>query len=84
MVPSAFVVLKELPLTPNGKIDRKALPPPQWQSQSQPTSTDDASTLPAALMSPAEQRVAAAWCELLGVPRVGLHDNFFAAEGAQR
>lgn len=73
MVPNLFVVLEALPLTPNGKVDRKALPAPSTQA------APDAA--PDALMSPAEQRVAAAWRELLGVARVGLHDNFFDLGG---
>ncbi len=77
MVPNLYVTLPALPLTPNGKIDRKALPPPQWQT----VPAGDGRAPSAALMSPAEQRVAAAWCELLGLPRVGLHDNFFDLGG---
>jgi amino acid adenylation domain-containing protein len=72
MVPSAFVFLPSFPLTDNGKIDRKALlqlPPPHFSAQT-PQSADEAST-------EMEQVVARAWCEALGVPRVGLNDNFF-------
>ncbi len=72
MVPSAFVFLYELPLTGNGKIDRKALlklPPPQL-----------AATAPAApgeTLSAMEQTVAGAWQQALGLPSVGLSENFF-------
>ena len=74
MIPNHFVTLDALPLTPNGKVDRKSLPAP-------PTITavsDDGST---ALMSAAEQRVADAWREVLGVQRIGLRDNFFDLGG---
>ncbi len=73
MIPNLFVELDALPLTPNGKVDRKALPAPRTQAA--PTNVPDA------LMSPTQQRVAASWRELLGVERVGLHDNFFDIGG---
>jgi amino acid adenylation domain-containing protein/non-ribosomal peptide synthase protein (TIGR01720 family) len=34
MVPAYFLPLEQMPLTPNGKIDRKALPPPEFISES--------------------------------------------------
>jgi amino acid adenylation domain-containing protein len=71
MVPSAFVVLEALPLTPNGKVDRKALPPPDR--------TDDDSY--AAPTDPMEELIAGFWAEVLRLPRVGIHDNFFALGG---
>lgn len=70
MVPSAFVFLDELPLTGNGKIDRKALlklPPPNLASAAH-------SAEPASEM---ERIVAKAWQQALGIPSVGLTDNFF-------
>jgi amino acid adenylation domain-containing protein len=76
MVPNLFMTLDALPQTPNGKIDRKALRPPQ----ALPTQAED----PAAdevLMTPPQRRVAALWRDLLGVRRIGLHDNFFDSGG---
>ncbi|WNZ65985.1 hypothetical protein QEG98_20200 [Myxococcus sp. MxC21-1] len=70
MVPAAFVSLAALPLTPSGKVDRKALPAPE---ASQLALKRD-SMPPATLM---EARLAEVWQELLRVPTVGRHDNFF-------
>ena len=73
MVPSAFVVLDALPLTPNGKIDRKALP----ALEPAPQEPEEA----AGYRSPAEEIVAGAWAEILGVPRVAANANFFEMGG---
>jgi amino acid adenylation domain-containing protein len=74
MIPSAFVLLSALPLTENGKIDRKALlefPPPVPQdaalenhSQGEPHNE-------------IQRIVYTAWKEALGLPSVGLNENFF-------
>ncbi|WP_272944097.1 phosphopantetheine-binding protein, partial [Xanthomonas maliensis] len=73
MVPSAYVQLDALPLTANGKLDRRALPSPA------------ADALAAQAYSPPEGaleiQLAALWCQLLNVERVGRHDNFFALGG---
>ena len=74
MLPSAIVPLDALPLTPNGKVDRKALPAPD---SARPELEED-------LVAPrtaAERQLAAIWCEVLGVDRVGVHDNFFGLGG---
>jgi acyl carrier protein len=73
MVPSAFVPLQALPLTPHGKLDRRALPAPE----------DDAYDARAyePPQGEAEMALAALWSELLGIERIGRHDNFFALGG---
>ncbi|MGZ3461872.1 MAG: condensation domain-containing protein, partial [Archangium sp.] len=71
MVPSAFVQLEKVPLTPNGKVDRKALPAPEVEESEE-------------LVAPrteVERVVADIWAPLLGVARVGVHDNFFEMGG---
>jgi len=74
MVPSAFIVLESLPLTATGKIDRRALPPPD---QARPE-------LEKAYVAPrtsSEEVLAALWANVLGLDRVGIHDNFFDLGG---
>ncbi|MFL5384123.1 MAG: amino acid adenylation domain-containing protein, partial [Longimicrobiaceae bacterium] len=73
MVPAAFVSLDALPLTRHGKVDRRALPDP-----------DAADLSGAGYVEPGtetERRVAAIWAEVIGVRRVGVHDDFFVLGG---
>ncbi|HEV2863961.1 MAG TPA: amino acid adenylation domain-containing protein [Pyrinomonadaceae bacterium] len=74
MVPAAFVFLDELPLTRNKKVDRRALPAPG-------TARPDLAEAYAAPSNEAEEVLAAIWSRVLGVERVGVHDNFFALGG---
>ncbi|GAB2480092.1 hypothetical protein GCM10027030_12710 [Luteococcus sediminum] len=71
MVPSAFVIQDPFPMTPNGKIDRGALPPPGHIAQTEfvPPRT------------PLEAVIAGIWCDVLGIERVGVTDNFFDLGG---
>jgi acyl-coenzyme A synthetase/AMP-(fatty) acid ligase/acyl carrier protein len=73
-VPSAFVVLQSLPLSPNGKVDRKALPTPTNERPA----PDDSYVAP---RDATEETVAKIWAEVLGIDRVGVHDNFFEIGG---
>lgn len=73
MVPQQFISLPELPVTLNGKIDRLRLPAPQIGSG-------------ASLDGPApstrmEASVAEAFCEVLALPAVGVHADFFDLGG---
>ncbi|MEA2691558.1 MAG: hypothetical protein QOJ16_945, partial [Acidobacteriota bacterium] len=74
MVPAAFVLLAALPLTGNGKLDRDALPAP---GEERP----DLEQPYAPPRTPTEMALASIWSRVLGVDRVGVHDNFFALGG---
>ncbi len=74
MVPQALQAIEQLPLTANGKVDRGALPDPfehvaSRREESVPPRSD------------AEARVAAIWCEVLGLAGIGVFDDFFAIGG---
>ncbi len=74
MVPQHVVQLDRLPLTPNGKIDRKSLPAP------------DAGETPSraervAPRTETEAQVLAAMEEVLSLPGMGIHDDFFVMGG---
>ncbi|WP_255288871.1 condensation domain-containing protein, partial [Bacillus cereus] len=73
MIPSYFVQLKQMPLTQNGKIDRKALPEPEGNLQ---TGTEYV-----APQTPMEEMLASIWQTVLGVPQIGILDNFFDLGG---
>jgi amino acid adenylation domain-containing protein len=74
MVPSSFVFLPELPLTANGKTDRKALLNLPAPNISVGAADAVAGSQPS---SEIERIVATVWQEALGIPTVGLNDNFF-------
>ncbi|MGH7830745.1 MAG: non-ribosomal peptide synthetase, partial [Candidatus Binatia bacterium] len=74
MVPAAFVRLEALPLTPSGKVNRQALPEPD-------SVRPDPETPPAEPRTPIEKTLTEIWSDVLGVPRVGIHDNFFDLGG---
>ena len=73
MLPSAFVELDQLPRTLNGKIDRKALPDLEMLQAER--------ELEAGKMTPIEEIVAGIWCEVLRLPSIARHGNFFNLGG---
>ncbi len=72
MIPGVIVELESLPLTPNGKVDSRALPVPEQEA---------GTTAYQAPRTPLETTLAEIWAETLGLPRVGIDDNFFDLGG---
>ena len=72
MVPAHFVTLDTFPLTPNRKVDRKALPAPKAAVATEAFVTPEIGV---------EAQIAAIWQKVLGVPKIGSKDNFFALGG---
>jgi amino acid adenylation domain-containing protein len=71
MVPAAWVVLPAFPLSPSGKVERRALPAPARHGHARAV----------APRTPAEEKVAAVWREVLGLESIGVHDDFFELGG---
>jgi acyl-coenzyme A synthetase/AMP-(fatty) acid ligase/acyl carrier protein len=74
LVPSAFLFLEDLPLTPNGKLDHRRLPVPDAAAGHEENDH-------VAPRTPLEEAVARLWGDVLGVARVGVHDDFFELGG---
>ncbi|MFI5906734.1 amino acid adenylation domain-containing protein [Dactylosporangium sp. NPDC051541] len=70
LVPTHLMVIERIPLTGNGKVDREALPAPVAAGGGY-----------VAPRTPGEDLVAQIWASVLGVERVGAHDDFFALGG---
>lgn len=77
MLPAAFVAVDTLPLTPSGKVDRKAL-----AARAVDGATVTADNAPfVAPRTPTEAQLAAIWADLLGIERISVQRDFFAAGG---
>jgi amino acid adenylation domain-containing protein len=74
MMPAIFVFLDVLPLTPNGKVNRHALPVPD-------RGRPELGELFQSPRTPTEEILAGIWAAILGLGRVGIHDNFFESGG---
>ena len=73
-VPHVFVQLRRLPLTLNGKVDHSALP----------NLDEIGERIRGTQVAPrkaTEELLASIWREVLGLERVGIHDNFFQLGG---
>ncbi len=71
MLPSAIMILQTLPLNANGKVDRDRLPQPEFAHDKEY----------AAPQAGIEAILADIWAQVLNLPRVGRHDNFFEIGG---
>ena len=74
MVPLDYLIVDAFPLLPSGKIDRKTL-----KSNTSARPIGDRTYV--APRTPTQERLAAIWCNLLKVERVGITDNFFELGG---
>jgi amino acid adenylation domain-containing protein len=74
MIPAAVVLLDALPLTSNGRVDQRALPEPVYEH----AESERGYVAP---RTAAEEILEGIWCEVLGVPRAGAHDDFFDLGG---
>jgi amino acid adenylation domain-containing protein len=72
MVPDAFVHLGQLPLTRTGKLNRRALPDLTFSPAEEERVAPRTET---------ERQIAEIWQQVLGIERVGVHDDFFEAGG---
>ena len=75
MLPAVFEVTDALPLTSNGKVDRKAL----MAAAGSKAAAGPAFVAP---RTRTEQVLAKILCEVLGLERIGVNDDFFALGGA--
>ncbi|MED1018427.1 non-ribosomal peptide synthase/polyketide synthase [Bacillus atrophaeus] len=73
MIPVKWAFVESIPLTVNGKVDRKALPAPEGGVQK--------GVEYVAPRTAAEAQLAHIWQEVLGLPRIGVKDNFFDVGG---
>jgi amino acid adenylation domain-containing protein len=74
MIPASFTFLETMPLTTSGKVDRRVLP---QASGERPEVGQDY----VAPRTEVQKRIAAIWREVLGMEKVGVHDNFFDLGG---
>ncbi|MCL9684279.1 amino acid adenylation domain-containing protein [Legionella maioricensis] len=74
MIPNFFVKMNSLPLTINGKIDRKSLPVPDLKCNIHAHDYVPPRTA-------IEKKLCQLWADLLGVEKVGIHNDFFTIGG---
>ena len=73
MTPSFFVFLEALPVTANNKIDVRALPPPAPSLSGRLGYVEPRDRV--------EVQLTTLWQQVLEIPKVGIHDNFFDLGG---
>jgi acyl-coenzyme A synthetase/AMP-(fatty) acid ligase/aryl carrier-like protein len=75
ILPAAYVALEAIPLRADGLPDRRALAAAPAVTRTLAAGED------AEPRSATERKLATIWRQVLGVPRAGAHDNFFAHGG---
>lgn len=71
MIPT-LVQVRDFPKLPNGKVDKSALPNPESQASSE-NYTPPVSSI--------EKTLVSIWEEVLGIEKIGIHDNYFEIGG---
>lgn len=74
MIPCLFIEIDALPLTRSGKIDRRALPPPDFNRP-------DGRTPYRSPTTELQLQLQAIWTDVLTWPTIGVDDNFFHIGG---
>ncbi|HEX8185311.1 MAG TPA: amino acid adenylation domain-containing protein, partial [Blastocatellia bacterium] len=74
MVPANLVLLDQMPLTPNGKLDLQALPAPDRAHFGSEEEIVEPRT-------EVERLLSSIWCDVLGLEKVGINENFFKIGG---
>ncbi|WP_394749355.1 amino acid adenylation domain-containing protein [Spongiimicrobium salis] len=74
MVPSLYIPIASFPMTSNGKIDKKNLPDPVY-------SRPDSAPVLRKPRTAIQKSIAEIWSEQLGIPEIGIDDNFFEMGG---
>ena len=72
MIPYTLMVMEKLPILPNGKLDRNRL------------SEIDISAIQTEFVppqTPTQEIIAKIWAEVLGIEKIGIHDNFLELGG---
>ncbi|MCP4929508.1 MAG: amino acid adenylation domain-containing protein [Gammaproteobacteria bacterium] len=73
MQPAAIMAVEAWPLSLSGKINRNKLPEPDWNALN-----EQAYVAPS---TDTEKTLAEIWAQVLNLPQVGIHDNFFHIGG---
>ncbi|WP_054740681.1 non-ribosomal peptide synthetase [Cellulosilyticum ruminicola] len=73
MIPSYFMQIDKMPLNQNGKINKKELPTIDMAIMDEETYVAPTNEI--------ECQVVEIWQEILGIQRIGIHDNFFEIGG---
>jgi amino acid adenylation domain-containing protein len=73
MIPDQFAIVQRLPYTSNGKIDRAALDVIELRGAARHGFVEPQTDL--------QQALAGLWASVLGIEKVGLHDDFFQLGG---